>query len=89
MWWIFWFILVGIFVGAEIYALWSGETWMPTFSRTVWWITDRLIEWLGKKINDNSKAERIVRITLALVLTALFGWLIIHFAVGECAFGWC
>ena len=40
LWWL-WAIWGAIFVSIETYALVTKEVWVPTLSRTIWWLRDR------------------------------------------------
>ncbi len=75
-------VFLGIFLGAESFALITKERWFPTLSRTLW---------RKLKLEDRGfdRHERRVRWAGTIIATLIFIWGVIHIAWGPCAFELC
>ncbi len=81
-WLLFLTIVLGIFLGAELFALITKERWFPTLSRTLW----RKLGFEDRSFDDREVLHRWI-VTIVSSLFAI--WLITHIAWGPCAFNWC
>lgn len=77
-----WFILLGLMLAIEIFALATKERYILTLSRTTW----RL---LGFEDRSFDRQERWTRMIYGVILGIFFLWLWIHLVLGPCAWGIC
>jgi len=75
-------IVLGIFLGAEGFALVTKERWFPTLSRTLW-------RKLGFEDRSFDEKEVLHRWIVTAISMLFFTWLTLHIAWGPCAFNWC